>query len=104
LGDGPLVIETPPNVLGIVDDFWFHYVGDVGNAGPDRGKGGKFLLLPPGYTGEVPEGYFVMHSKTYGNVFFWRGFVVNGSTKSAVEASKKFAKVYLLARRRILRR
>ena len=52
LKNGPLVIETPPNILGIVDDFWFHYVGDVGNAGPDKGKGGKFLLLPPGYTGE----------------------------------------------------
>jgi hypothetical protein len=97
LKDGPLVIETPPNVLGIIDDFWFHYVGDVGNAGPDRGKGGRFILLPPGYTGEVPEGYFVMRSKTYGNPFLWRGFVVNGSTQPAVEATKKFVKVYLLA-------
>jgi hypothetical protein len=97
LKEGPLVIETPPNVLGIIDDFWFHYVGDVGNAGPDKGKGGKFLLLPPGYTGEVPEGYFVMRSKTYGNVFLWRGFMVNGSTQPVVEATKKFAKVYLLA-------
>jgi len=59
LKNGPLVIETPPNILGIIDDFWFHYVGDVGNAGPDKGKGGKFLLLPPGYTGEVPTGYLV---------------------------------------------
>ena len=97
LKEGPLVIETPPNVLGIIDDFWFHYVGDVGNAGPDRGKGGKFLLLPPGYTGEVPDGYFVMRSKTYGNVFLWRGFIINGSTTPVVEATKKFAKVYLLA-------
>ena len=48
LKDGPLVIETPPNILGIIDDHWFNYVGDLGNAGPDRGKGGKFLLLPPG--------------------------------------------------------
>jgi hypothetical protein len=97
LRDGPLVIETPHNVLGIINDFWFHYVGDVGNAGPDRGKGGRFLLLPPGYTGEVPEGYFVMRSKTYGNAFIWRGFIVNGSTKPAVETTKKFVKVYLLA-------
>ena len=97
LKEGPLVIETPPNVLGIIDDFWFRYVGDIGNAGPDRGKGGKFLLLPPGYTGEVPDGYFVMRSKTYGNVFLWRGFIINGSTKPVVEATKKFAKVYLLA-------
>jgi hypothetical protein len=97
LKDGPLVLETPPNVLGIIDDFWFHYVGDVGNAGPDRGKGGKFLLLPPGYKGEVPQGYFVFRSKTFGNVYFWRGFVENGSTETAVENTKKFAKVYPLA-------
>ena len=45
---GPLVIETPPNILGFVDSHWFEYVGDVGNAGPDKGKGGKYLLLPPG--------------------------------------------------------
>jgi len=48
LGDEPMVIETPPNVLGIIDDHWFHYVADFGNAGPDKGKGGKFLILPPG--------------------------------------------------------
>ena len=34
--DGPVVIESPPNVLAILDDFWFHYVTDIGNAGPDR--------------------------------------------------------------------
>ena len=51
---GPLVIESPPNVLGIIDDFWFHYVADFGNAGPDKGKGGKFLLLPPDYKGRHP--------------------------------------------------
>ena len=76
LKDGPLVLETPPNVLGLIDDHWFNYVCDVGNAGPDQGKGGKFLLLPPGYQGEVPEGYFVFRTKTFGNVFFWRSFLV----------------------------
>ena len=66
---GPLVIETPPNVLGIIDDHWFKYVGDFGNAGPDKGKGGKYLLLPPGYEGEVPEGYTaVLRTKTFGNL------------------------------------
>jgi hypothetical protein len=50
--NGPVVLESPPNVLAIIDDFWFHYVSDVGNAGPDKGKGGKYLLLPPGYKGE----------------------------------------------------
>ena len=95
---GPLVIETPPNVLGIIDDHWFKYVGDVGNAGPDKGKGGKYLLLPPGYKGEVPKGYFVLRSPTYGNLFFFRGFLDNGSTKTAVNNTKKFYKAYLLSK------
>ena len=64
---GPLVIEVPPHVLGMIDDFWMRYVADIGNAGPDRGQGGKYLLLPPNYTGDVPEGYFTLHSRTYGN-------------------------------------
>ncbi len=95
--EGPLVLETPPNVLGIIDDHWFKYVGDVGNAGPDKGKGGKYLLLPPGYEGEVPDGYFVLRSKTYGNLMFYRGFLENGSTETAVNNTKKFFKVYSLS-------
>lgn len=95
--DGPLVIESPPNILGIVNDHWFQYVGDIGNAGPDQGKGGKFLLIPPGYKGEIPAGYHVFHTPTFGNLYFWRGFLDNGSTATAVANSKKFAKVYRLA-------
>jgi len=94
---GPVVLETPPNVLGVIDDHWFQYVTDFGRVGPDKNKGGKFLLLPPDYKGEVPEGYFVLRSKTYGNVVFWRGFLENGSTKPAVETTKKFTKVYRLS-------
>ncbi len=97
LTDGPLVIESPPDILGIIDDHWFRYVADVGNAGPDKGKGGKYLLLPPGYKGEVPEGYFVFRSPTFQNLYFWRGFLKDGSTATAVENTKKFAKVYSLA-------
>ncbi len=95
--NGPLVIETPPNVLGIIDDHWFKYVGDFGNAGPDKGKGGKYLLLPPGYDGEVPDGYVVLRSKTYGNLMFFRGFLDNGSTATAVNNTKKFYRAYSLA-------
>jgi hypothetical protein len=95
--DGPLVIETPPNVLGIIDDHWFKYVGDFGNAGPDKGRGGRYLLLPPGYEGEVPEGYFVLRSRTYGNLMFFRGFLDNGSTETAVRNTKKFYKAYSLS-------
>ena len=67
MGDEPMVIETPPNVLGFINDHWFRYVIDFGNLGPDEGKGGKFLVLPPGYEGDVPEGYHVARTSTYGN-------------------------------------
>ena len=96
--DGPTVIETPPNVLGILDDMWMRYVGDVGNAGPDKGKGGKFLILPPDYKGDVPDGYHVFRSRTYGVWFILRGFLVDGDTKPAVTSIKKHTRIYSLAR------
>ncbi len=64
---GPTVIEAPPQSLCVVDDFWFRYVADMGIAGPDGGKGGNYLFLPPGYDGEIPDGYFTYHSPTYSN-------------------------------------
>ena len=51
----PVVLETPPNVLGVIDDGWMRYVTDIGNVGPDRGQGGSFLLVHDGYEGEVPD-------------------------------------------------
>ena len=71
---GPVVIEVPPKVLGIINDGFMRYVADLGNAGLDRGQGGKYLLLPPGYDGDVPEGYFVFRSSTYRNWVMVRGF------------------------------
>ncbi len=50
------------------------FAGDVGLAGPDRGKGGKYLLLPPNYKGTVPDGYFVYHPLTNNVFVFWRAF------------------------------
>jgi hypothetical protein len=99
LPDEPMVIETPPNVLGIIDDAWFHYVTDFGNAGPDRGKGGKYVIVPPGWTGEITEDDYchVVHTKTYGNWVIWRGFQVNGSTKPAVELTKQLFRIYPLS-------
>jgi len=96
LKDGPMVVETPPNVLGVIDDFWFRNVIDFGNAGPDKGKGGKFLILPPGYKGAIPEGYNVAHSPTFNNLLFWRGFLVDGSSKPAADNIKKTFRVYPL--------
>jgi hypothetical protein len=60
VADGPIVLETPPMSLGVIDDMWFNWVTDFGLPGADRGAGGKYLLVPPGYKGELPEsGYFV---------------------------------------------
>ena len=85
--DGPLVFEAPPMLQGILLDFWQRpipvdggkYAGDVGFFGPDQGKGGKFLLLPPGYKGEVPEGYFVCRSGTNNVFVFLRAFYADAS-------------------------
>ena len=99
LKDGPMVVEVPPGVLGTVDDAWMRYVADVGMVGPDKGKGGKYLFLPPGYTGEVPEGYFIARSATYNVWFGVRGFVVKGDPAPAVTAFKEQWKVYPLARK-----
>jgi len=99
LGDEPMVMETPPNVLGFIDDAWFQYVVDFGNAGPDKGQGGNFLILPPGYDGDVPEGYHVARSQTFGNWVVWRGFQKNGSTKAAVQATKAKFRLYPLSQK-----
>lgn len=93
---GPLVIETPPNVLGIIDDYWFHYVADFGNAGPDKGKGGKYLLLPPGYDKDIPDGYTVARSGTFGNWVLWRGFTKDGDPAPAVAETEKLFRMYPL--------
>jgi hypothetical protein len=80
--DGPLVMDAPPELQGILLDYWQRpipvdggkFFGDVGFAGPDGGKGGKFLILPPGYKGSVPNGYFVYRSATNNVFIFLRGF------------------------------
>jgi len=80
--DGPLVFEAPPNLQGILLDAWQRpipvdggrFFGDVGLPGPDAGKGGKFLLLPPGFTGQVPEDCFVYRSPTNTVFLFLRSF------------------------------
>ncbi|MDQ2660792.1 MAG: DUF1254 domain-containing protein [Actinomycetota bacterium] len=64
---GPTVIEVPSQSLCVVDDFWFRYVADMGIAGPDKGVGGTYLFLPPGYDGERPDGYHIYESPTFTN-------------------------------------
>jgi len=103
LADGPMVIESPPEALGIFDDAWFHYVADLGLLGPDQGKGGKFLFIPTGYKGEVPKDkkdggeYFVFKSATFGNWYLSRGFLVDGSPEKRADIIKKNTRIYPLS-------
>ena len=89
LTDGPMVVTVPAGVLGPVDDANFRWVNDVGLTGPDAGKGGSYLFVPPHYTGDVPsEGYFVQHPTTNTLLFFFRAFVKDGDVKAAVDHVK----------------
>lgn len=97
LRNGPVVIEAPPKVLGAVNDMWYRWVVDVGFTGPDKGAGGKYLILPPGYKDAVPDGYFVVKSPTYSAWVPWRSFVVNGDPKPGVDLVKQHTRVYRLA-------
>jgi hypothetical protein len=56
LGQGPVLVQVPERVFGVFDDFWSGWIADFGTPGPDRGAGGKYLLVPPGYSGPLPEG------------------------------------------------
>jgi len=102
--DGPLVFEAPPNLQGILLDFWQRpipvdggkYFGDVGLPGPDAGKGGKFLLLPPGYKGEVPPGYFVYRSSTNNVFIFLRSFYQDPKNLTPAVALVEQSKIYPL--------
>ena len=76
--DGPTVIEVPPGMLGFLDDDWQRFVGDIGVTGPDRGKGGKYLVVPPGYDGQTPQGYFLLKPRTNKNFLFLRGSIAEG--------------------------
>jgi len=102
--DGPLVFEAPPQLQGILLDFWQRpipvdggkFFGDVGLPGPDGGKGGKFLLLPPGYKGEVPKGYFVYRSGTNNVFIFLRSFYQDPKNLTPAVALVEQSKIYPL--------
>ncbi len=95
LSEGPLVVETPAMVLGIFDDFWFRWVGDFGLAGPDKGAGGTFLLVGPGYEGTLPEGgYFVRRSRTNHVTMLFRAFLEDNDPAPAIARTKESLKIY----------
>ncbi len=97
LKNGPVVVEIPGPVLGILDDAFFRYVSDIGLAGPDQGKGGKYLFIGPDYEGDIPEGYFVAKSTTYRHWLLMRVFVKDGDLKASVKELKEGFRAYPLA-------
>src|SRR4030095_194445 len=102
--DGPLVMDAPPMLQGILLDYWQRpipvdggkFFGDVGLFGPDAGKGGKFLILPPGYKGAVPKGYFVYRSGTNNVFIFLRGFYEHHKSLPPAAAHREKTKTYPL--------
>ena len=95
--DGPTVVEIPPGMYGTANDANFRYLTDFGPTGPDQGKGGNYLFLPPGHSGDVPEGYVVIRSPGYRIWAMMRGFGEVGTGEQALAWFKQRFKVYPLA-------
>lgn len=100
---GPVVMEFPPAeggaIVGTIMDAWQTPLEDVGPAGADKGQGGKYLILPPGYTENVPDGYIVLPSQTYKGYALLRSIRQSGSDadlKKAVAYGKQI-KIYPLS-------
>ncbi|WP_424231948.1 DUF1214 domain-containing protein [Actinophytocola sp.] len=101
--NGPVVLEIPPagggTIIGTVMDGWQVPLEDVGEAGVDKGAGGKYLVLPPGYEGQVPDGYIPLPSQTNAGYALLRSSVASGADSdvaAAVEYGKQI-KLYPLA-------
>ena len=95
LSEGPVVVEQPSHAVGTINDMWFSWIIDIGGPGPDRGLGGKYLIVGPDYDGPLPEGgYFVAHSKTNMALYASRAYLVDNDPAPAVENIKKNLKIY----------
>ncbi len=95
LSKGPIVIEQPPKGLGTINDMWFSWVIDIGFPGPDRGEGGRYLLVPPGYDGPLPDsGFHVAHCGTNHALYAARAFLTNDDPKPTVALIKERLKIY----------
>lgn len=95
LSKGPMVIEQPSDVVGTINDMWFTWIIDIGGPGPDRGEGGRYLIVPPGYDGPLPEGgFFIGHSKTDHVLYAARAYLKDNDLKPAVDNIKANLKIY----------
>jgi len=99
---GALVVEIPPatakaKLFGSFVDIWERPITDVGPKGADRGKGGKYLFLPPGYEGKIPEGYLVFRPCSYAVYVALRPVPGAGASLEEVVAYGKRVRVYPLS-------
>ena len=95
LSKGPVVIEQPSGGIGTINDMWFSWIIDIGAPGPDRGLGGKYLIVGPDYRGPLPEGgYFIAHARTNLALYASRANLVGNDPKPAVENIKRTMKIY----------
>jgi hypothetical protein len=102
LRNGPVVLEIPAKtdkavLYGQVVDAWQATIADVGPVGPDKGAGGKYLFLPPGYKEQAPNGYFVIPSSSYRILFAFRSIQLTGATAADAYAYSKTVKMYPLS-------
>lgn len=97
LSQGPVVIELPPGpYIGLVNDHNQGWVQDLGLPGPDAGKGGKHLVVPSGWKGQIPKGYHVGTSPSIKNLFAVRALPVGGDVPRALNALRA-VKIYTLS-------
>lgn len=95
LTKGPMVVEQPPMGLGTINDMWFQWIIDIGFPGPDRGQGGRYLLVPPGYDGPLPDsGFHVARSRTTRALYAARALLTDDDPEPTVELIKKSIKIY----------
>lgn len=87
---GPMIIEIPPanggSITGSIMDAWQTPLEDVGPAGVDAGKGGKYLILPPDYRDRVPDGYLPLPCQTYQRYALLRSILKSGSPEDFTKA------------------
>jgi len=101
LSKGPVVVDVPAasakaSFYGQIVSHWQFAMADVGPTGLDKGQGGKYLLLPPGYDGEVPEGYLVLESPSFRVYFAFRSIRGKGSSnEDAIEYARTLKMYYL---------
>jgi hypothetical protein len=106
---GPMIFDAPPGLQALIDDFWhrpiegpeidgIQYLADIGLPGPDKGEGGKYLILPPGYEGKVDESeYFVYRSRTNGVFVFTRSFFDDASDLQPAVDNAEQIRIYPLS-------